>query len=355
MSSRTLKLSVTLSILLHILLGTLLLSQRTIPLPEFKVTHVELIPASSPRLKGKAIVPDTPSNNLKLPIETEHYASKDQTVTREMVKRGLSETQQQQQQQPQSDKSSKSAPPPSKALSPQNSRQQPTKKTIQKPLSKPQTKQSHPNAHPADIRPKLDLGDLSFDTTTFARERMKKPEEKSSNVTRQEDSATTSTPFSRSAGTGARFVDPSTGISNYLPDLPDGDLTMLNAKAHKYAVFIQRVALRVFAALRRTGWTTLPMQSINAIQREAIVLVSMSKEGKILKIETPQASGSAPFDKSLEQAAQSASDPNPPASAADASGTIILEFHAQTWARIEPGARSGMRERRWLYLGTGLL
>lgn len=354
MYSRTLKLSIVLSILLHVLMGMVLLSQRTSPLPEFKVIQVELIPANSPRLKGKTIVPDTPSNKPELNVDTENYASKDRSVTKEMVKRGLSE-QQQQQQRPLTAESPKSAPPAPKALSSQNPSRQPVKKSPQKQVSKPQAKTSKTGAHHADIRPKLDLGDLSFDTTTFSRERIKKTESTSSRTTQEEEFPPSSTPFSRSAGSGARFVDSSTGISNYLPDLPDGDLTMLNAKAHKYAVFIQRVALRVFAALRRTGWTTLPMESINAIQRESVVLVSMSKEGKILKIETSQVSGSAPFDKSLELAAESASDPNPPASAADPSGTITLEFHAQTWSRVEPGARSGLRERRWLYLGTGLL
>jgi TonB family protein len=329
-------------------MGVLFLSRRTTPLPEFRVTQVELIPASSPRLKGKTIVPDTPSNKPDLPVETERYASKDQAVTREMVKRGESETLQKVAKAGSQEKAVK-------ASSAENKPQKSLKKTTQNQLPRPQTKKSRPGSHHADIRPKLDLGDLSFDTSTFAREQMKKPAGKSSRAIQQKGATSSSIPFSRSAGTGARFVDPSTGISNHLPDLPDGDLTMLNAKAHKYAVFIQRVALRVFASLRRTGWTTLPMQSINAIQREAIVLVSMSKEGKILQIEISQVSGSAPFDKSLELAAQSASDPNPPASAADASGTITLEFHAQTWARIEPGARNGMRERRWLYLGTGLL
>jgi hypothetical protein len=355
MSARTLRLSVALSVLVHIILGMLLLSHRTAPLPAMKVTQIELVPANSPRLKKKTIVPDTPSDILELPRTTEHYASKDQAVARETVKRGVSETHQRQQNpQPKNAEPAKSSPPAPKALSPQNTKQQPVKKTTQDQQPKPKTTRPHPKAHQANIRPKLDLGDLSFDTTTFARERLKTPAPKPSKTVQQEANSS-STPFSRSAGTGARFLDPSTGVSNFLPDLPDGDLTMLNAKAHKYAVFIQRVALRVFAALRRTGWTTLPMQSINAIQREAIVLVSMSKDGKILKIETSQVSGSAPFDESLQQAAQSASDPNPPANAADASGAIVLEFHAQTWARVEAGARSGMRERRWLYLGTGLL
>ena len=343
MSSRTIRISIALSVLLHILFGVILLSHHDVTLPLAKVTKVELVPASSPRLKKKIIVPDTPSEKIETPVITDNLASKDQFAKKEVIKRGLSETVQ---------KPNNDSPPRSPQTSPsKSSKNQPTQKITQQS----QNKQSRPKTQPTNLHRKLDLGDLSFDSATFAKEQQKKPATKSSEPTQQKAANTTSAPFSRSAGSGARFFDPSTGVSNYLPELPDGDLTLLNAKAHKYAVFIQRVALRVFAALRRTGWTTLPMQSINAIQREAIVLVSMSKEGKIIKIETSQTSGSSSFDSSLAQAAQSATDPNPPANAGDASGNITLEFHARTWARIEAGARSGLRERRWLYLGTGML
>ena len=53
-------------------------------------------------------------------------------------------------------------------------------------------------------------------------------------------------------GTGAKFFGNS-GSTDYLPNLPDGDITLLNTKADHFAVFVRRVAARVFAALRSSG------------------------------------------------------------------------------------------------------
>lgn len=161
-------------------------------------------------------------------------------------------------------------------------------------------------------------------------------------------------PFSRPSGSGARFLGLS-GTSDHLPDLPDGDLTLLNTKAHKYAVFVRRVALRVFSALRASGWEHLARSDIMQIVENSVVRVRMNASGQIEDLRLVTASGSRSFDKSLLLASKASKDPNPPTSALNKDKTLTLEFHARTWSQTVPaGPRQPLRESRWLFLGTAL-
>jgi TonB family protein len=146
------------------------------------------------------------------------------------------------------------------------------------------------------------------------------------------------------------------GSADFLPNLPDGNLTLLNTKANKFAVFVRRVANRVFTTLKETGWQTLTHSEINQITRNGIVIATLNRFGKLISIKTVTSSGSTKFDKALLHASNKASDPNPPEAALTEAGTIEFEFHARTWSQLSPSGRNNgvNREQRWLLLGTGL-
>ncbi len=162
-------------------------------------------------------------------------------------------------------------------------------------------------------------------------------------------------PFSREPGAGAAFFG-SGGTPDYLPSLPDGDMTMLNAKASKYATFVRRVAVQVFAALRTQGWESLSGREINAAGGSTYARAILSPKGELLSVNIITRSGSGGFDAVVASSIKTgARDPNPPADAAAEDGTYRFVFEARSWAVRASDPRTGApSERRWLMLGTGL-
>lgn len=161
--------------------------------------------------------------------------------------------------------------------------------------------------------------------------------------------------FSRPAGSGARIVG-LRGTNDHLPSLPDGDLTLLNAKAERHAVFVRRVATQVFSQLRASGWESLSAADINRLSSDTTVTASLSLQGKLLGVTMQRGSGSERFDRVVEEAVRrGARDPHPPAEAAADDGTIRFIFKARSWSEGGyDGRGAGLVERRWLLLATGL-
>ena len=158
-------------------------------------------------------------------------------------------------------------------------------------------------------------------------------------------------PFNRNTLSAAFSQTP--GTHDYLPNVPDGEITLLNAKANKFAVFVRRVALQVFGQLRTSSWSRLPYAEVVRLNEFATVEAVMSREGKLLRVVLNESSGSLAFDKILKDSANSGAwDQNPPAGVIAEDGNIHFVFQAKTWAR---GAQDGITEQRWLLLGTGLL
>lgn len=142
------------------------------------------------------------------------------------------------------------------------------------------------------------------------------------------------------------------GTPDYLPDVKEGEVTLLNAKADQHAVFVRRVAIQVFSALRAKNWAQVGFAQARQTKRFATIEAIMNREGKLISLRLTDSSGSKGFDLVLEEAVKiGVWDQNPQMSAALEDGNIYFIFQAKTWAEIigDPG-----RERRWLLLATGL-
>lgn len=195
--------------------------------------------------------------------------------------------------------------------------------------------------------------DLALDSKTLLQDFGEiRPPKQSSPITKSLDNYKA---FSRPVGSGAAFLGTS-GVSDFIPNLPDGDITMLNTKADQYAVFVRRVAIQVFGQLRSQGWDTLRSADINTISQPTIVRATLSASGELLNVEILASSGSSKFDATVDAAVKrGAKDPNPPKGAQTADGVIKFIFKSQSWVRYFAGNRNGAAvERRWVMLGTGL-
>lgn len=170
----------------------------------------------------------------------------------------------------------------------------------------------------------------------------------------EESSESRYEPFSRAAGSGALFLGQS-GSSDYLPSLPDGDLTMLNTKASHFAVFVRRVATRVFGEMRAQGWESISRQDLASISDNVEAEAIMSLSGQLISAKITQTSGSERFDRLLLMSIKAGlPDQNPPAAAVYADNQIHFIFQSRSWSKLVGSRNGGMSERRWLLLGSGL-
>ena len=109
-------------------------------------------------------------------------------------------------------------------------------------------------------------------------------------------------PFKRNAEI-TRF-SAKAGVPDYLPKIRDGDITLLNTKADRHAVFVHRVALQVFNSLRRSSWNDISGRRLNQLKGFAKVEAIMSVSGELLEVRLLASSGVPEFDKLLIKAAQ---------------------------------------------------
>ena len=248
---------------------------------------------------------------------------------------------------PQKETTTKQAPPSPEKPSQEREERDPPKPPSERAVTKPQQ-----------------LTNLRLDTGTleekFGKSKPNDTPSKSPSGGRTEQKPTTQQlsqyqAFNRPPGSGAAFLG-SGGLSDYLPNLPDGDITLLNAKANQYAGFVRRVAIQVFTELRSRGWDDLTASEVRRISDFTTVEAVLSRSGKLLSVTIERSSGSQPFDGVLLEAAQAgARDPNPPPGAVADDGLIHFVFKARSWTSTAANPRSGaLRERRWLLLATGL-
>jgi hypothetical protein len=172
-------------------------------------------------------------------------------------------------------------------------------------------------------------------------------------------SASNARPFSRPVQSGAAFYGGSSalgGTPDLLPNLPDGDITMLNTKAEQFATFVRRVAIQVFTNIRRYGWDSLSAGDIQRIGGYTTFRAVLSKQGSLKYIQILEQSGSSSYDTVIEASVKNgAKDSNPPPKAVNKDGNIVFVFRSKSWSMPYVSPRSGIpSERRWLVLETVL-
>lgn len=221
-----------------------------------------------------------------------------------------------------------------------------TKPPVKKKVQKKKPEQRKPEKTKAQAKPiprrvKLKLN--SFDINSLGSfqpeaKEFRKP------VAKAQSSESSYKPFTKNYNVG---------VPDVLKTIRDGEITLLNAKASKYAVFVRRVALKVFSELRHTSWSGLSFSSAQKLRKFSMVEAKMSPKGELLSVRMIDSSGVDSFDSLLVQSSKTGAwDQNPPKGAQAKDGNIYFVFKAKTWAARQ-GNNGG--ERRWLLLSTGLL
>lgn len=220
-------------------------------------------------------------------------------------------------------------------------------KKIERNQVEPKEKSSAKVQHP---QKNLSLKDLSLSSSELMGTLQSS---KSSDLSKKEISQNYKA-FSRPMGTGALFMVQS-GSADYLPNLPDGDITLLNAKANQFAVFVRRVAVQVFTQIRSLGWDNLSASQIEAIKNDTTIIATMSASGAFISAKLESSSSSGKFDEIILQATKNGTkDSNPPAGAKSDSGDIRFIFKSRSWVEMVNRPGTPPSERRWILLSTGL-
>ncbi len=329
------------SLLIHLVLFSFLF-QRQRPVAINPII-VDIVLPSPPEKKPSAlrlppqIISEPQSEVSKTPPQnTRFLAEQNRTTEKEQIKRGLPDA------GPSLGKLQQQQHPPAAQQTPQDAVVQPQKAQPSKSTPQEKRKLTH-------LR--LDSKELSEKYGSEVQKKNPPPLSAQSQITPLAGYRA----FSRPMGSGARFLG-TPGSADHLPNLPDGDITLLNAKAGRFAVFVRRVATQVFTKLRSTGWSSLRAADIHGIHHFTTVRAVLSKSGQILRVELLTPSGSSPFDRVVSEAVSSgAHDPHPPEGAQTADGTINFVFKAKSWSRVGPSrGGAGVAEHRWLLLATGL-
>jgi len=141
------------------------------------------------------------------------------------------------------------------------------------------------------------------------------------------------------------------GTLDYLPDIREGNITLLNTKAELFAPFVRRVAVRVFQnfwiALKKEI-TGAGLTAEEAVEAEAV----MDAQGEMISFRITRRSPriALGIDRRLQAAANVGFfDRNPPPGARSDDGNIHFVFDAQIQAVASPHG-----PMYWVQLGTGL-
>jgi outer membrane biosynthesis protein TonB len=344
--SDPLKVGVPLSLLIHAALLAVILSSNAPHPPLPTVIDITLEPPSLLRSPKKEIVSPSVQKSEKPPEDTNRLSDLDSVAIREQVQRGNDggapgprSSSQPQRQQEQSKPSQQSPTQPKTPPAPKTPKEAP-----------PQRQQPSPQKGEHLLKSlKLDDAELAMKFgAPAARNAPSSPASSRSNLSEYQA-------FSRPPGSGAAFLG-TAGISDHLPNLPDGDITMLNAKANIYASFVRRVAIQVFTQIRSQGWERLSRQQLQQLDDFATIEAVLSKKGDLMDIRLISGSGSSAFDSVLKLSVNAgAKDPNPPPGAEASDGLIHFIFKARSWSQMAANSRTGFpAEHRWLLLATGL-
>jgi len=328
MRNTQLKKSFLFSLAIHLVFLSLISLNPPSPLEasSIKVKLIEL----EPNQKKSKIVPDSKSPAVKIAPKTKQLSAKNTVARVETLKRGSQDGN----IEKAVNKTKKPVPSSSKTIRKTTSKKSLKKKTS--PSSQPKLRLSQ-----KDLTSKISK---SQKESPSKKENLKKKEEPPSDNERQSNFSN-ALPFRR--------IRTQRGSSVYLPNIQDGQVTLLNSKADRNAVFVRRVALQVFGSLKEKNWASLNNSEIRQIRQNAKIHAVMSAQGDFISIRIEDSSGSLSFDEIAESATRFGTwDKNPPKNALASDGNIHFVFQTRTWARFVGDKRI---EKRWLILGTGLL
>jgi hypothetical protein len=126
------------------------------------------------------------------------------------------------------------------------------------------------------------------------------------------------------------------GTPDFLPDVRQGNLTLLNTKAHRFAPFVRRVALRVFQHLIIYQRKQLNLDDVVAARDVVTVQAKLDTQGNLKKLIIQTRSGSHAVDEALLKACtQGAWDENPPPEALAEDGYINFMFRSDLTAQYD--------------------
>lgn len=327
------------SVLLHILLA-FSMTRENIPLEAPSLTIDAFIFPEASTVKKQIVSPSDSEQTDSTSTDTNLLSDRETSVAEQRLKRGDDPRAG---QNPGSTESTSNPAMPTKQ----------TKQTLQKSVAKEQNnRQSSDSLSPPEssaISKPLDLN-LRPDYL----KNLSRPEQAKGTRPTPLQAAPDARPFSRAPGAGALLLG-FNGNSDFLPDVRDGDITLLNAKADKYAVFVRRVAIRVFHLLKQYGWNYMRASEFQSLRRYTKVRATLSSEGDFVAISLEDSSGNSIFDDLVSKSVQEgSSDPNPPPDALTTDGTYRFIFLARSWTQASSGRSGALRERRWLSLQTGL-
>jgi outer membrane biosynthesis protein TonB len=147
------------------------------------------------------------------------------------------------------------------------------------------------------------------------------------------------------------------GTPDYLPDVRQGNFTLLNTKADRFAPFVRRVGLRVFQTFSMEFKQQIYAGNVPQGRDNVEVEAVMSADGHRIEVYLKQRSGNLSSDRVLLGTLndQIFFDQNPPAKAVAEDGKIhfVFALNASVWygrddsGRLQPGAH-------WIF-GAGLL
>jgi outer membrane biosynthesis protein TonB len=147
------------------------------------------------------------------------------------------------------------------------------------------------------------------------------------------------------------------GTPDYLPDVKQGNFTLLNTKADRFAPFVRRVGMRVFQSFSMEFKQRIYAGSVPQGRDDVEIEAVMSADGRRAEVYLKQRSGNLSSDRVLLGTLNDAIffDQNPPAKAIADDGRIhfVFALNASVWygrddgGRMQPGAH-------WI-MGVGLL
>jgi hypothetical protein len=126
------------------------------------------------------------------------------------------------------------------------------------------------------------------------------------------------------------------GVPDFLPDIRQGNLTFLNTKAHRFAPFVRRVALRVFQHLIIHQRKQLHLDDVVAARDVVTIEAKLDLQGNLKKLYIQTRSGSYAVDETLLKACEKGAwDENPPPEAKAEDGYIHFIFRSDINAQYD--------------------